>query len=1176
MKDERIVRAGGECVRLEDREYEISSVEGYGGSTVVYRAFYRDCLIEGQKHWVLIKELYPRTSDHSIYRNEQGIICWEDDGDRRRSKDRFCQANEVNLKLLEDHPSQIPGNLINCEAYGTYYSVLPLQGGETLQRSMEAVRKFTLRDIVMIMKEILESLRPFHDRRLLYLDISPDNILIFHGWAMLIDFDSVWDLDRLSQESHLFSKKEGYTAPEIYLPEERASVGFATDLYSVCAVFFELLTGTRTDEVCGLLSSATIYRALEESPVFQREPETAFLKTAEILIKGLDASASGRYQNISNMMEQLDELILRIDHKGVSHSVLWECSKMAWKKPSSSQSGYIDQDISVAAPNRVGAAGSTVTSLRGLTSMLIRGTDILLTGPGGMGKTRLLTELAGMFAEQYRPDMPVFFYIALGEYQKDNNKVGYIRKQLMRRLNFSEQIGNMSDMEHELDLLLDQKKNNQVNLVLLLDGLNEAKECGKNLIPEIEELSRRRGISILMTDRTDVTLQYALSEFRSAELKPLSNQAVQSALKSYHVHEPGTPELKELLRNPLMLELYIKIAALEREGGDKQTQKETILTVDDLVRLYLDNQLAVMQRSHHGDRAAQMRDAYIMTHVLPAVAKKMGTKYLISGTELTGVLRKSYERLKQDQFRERFPEYRNDIDQMLGEWTEDRWYGYVVNQLLNCALLFKCADDSYRLFHDNMKGYLMKRADENEDMMGMTAAEIQEAFLGIGEFLIAAYGLAVMVGNAFDMFKAARKAKAEAAEKEAAGYTRISYFLNATEIYGVPTGIHPIKASDLDYMNTYLEFRTSGDRGEDIQVLRFQKGTKVRDLFSVAWDSSVQSLHLPDCGTYNGEPCARSVYVEAGNIRYQQQYDETFLSSDWGPVRNNCLLREEKPVTFRDLNIEIFSYKRKNISRIEEYYSDKGYTRYMMFLEEVSGEKYAADCNDMAGIEYWYDEQGKKTAELFVNAEKQRIMIDGINGVGFIYDKKDNLTIIGYINADGNMINGWGGWAYCRQAYDCFHNVIKMEYYDQDDHPAVGPEGAFKILMMYKKGCVISTSYYNLKSKLCRSRMGYAQEELVYEHGVLTSRKFLDERKKLCECEDGYAMETIKLFRYKEGQCNYYAPQEISFWNSEKKICVNTSCGAARIEYEYDENGELLKESAYGADGSPCTLKEPE
>ena len=221
MQDERILRKNGDRLCLENREYEIAGTQGQGGSSIVYRAFYRDSLIEGRKHWVLIKELYPCTRDSSVVRNDQGVIVWRDSEEQQRSMGRFLQGNEVNLELLEDHPAQISGNLVNCHAYGTYYSVLPLHGGEILQKRLETGAGPGLREAAVILKQILEGLRPFHDRRLLYLDISPDNILVFRGWALLIDFDSVWSMDQLSQESGSFSKKSGYTAPEICVPEER-------------------------------------------------------------------------------------------------------------------------------------------------------------------------------------------------------------------------------------------------------------------------------------------------------------------------------------------------------------------------------------------------------------------------------------------------------------------------------------------------------------------------------------------------------------------------------------------------------------------------------------------------------------------------------------------------------------------------------------------------------------------------------------------------------------------------------------------------------------------------------------------------------------------------------------------------------------------------------------------
>ena len=50
MQDERILRKNGDRLCLENREYEIAGTQGQGGSAIVYRAFYRDSLIEGRKH----------------------------------------------------------------------------------------------------------------------------------------------------------------------------------------------------------------------------------------------------------------------------------------------------------------------------------------------------------------------------------------------------------------------------------------------------------------------------------------------------------------------------------------------------------------------------------------------------------------------------------------------------------------------------------------------------------------------------------------------------------------------------------------------------------------------------------------------------------------------------------------------------------------------------------------------------------------------------------------------------------------------------------------------------------------------------------------------------------------------------------------------------------------------
>ncbi len=160
------------------------------------------------------------------------------------NKLRFKQGNQVNLELLEKIPSQTSGNLNSYEAYGTYYSILTVHGGQTLEELMENKKVQTLQTSVELTIKILDALELFHENRLLHLDISPDNIILLPEQAMLIDYNSTWNMDSNLYTDFTFSVKEGYSAPEIYF-QDFSQIGYATDLYSVCAIFCQMLTGTK-------------------------------------------------------------------------------------------------------------------------------------------------------------------------------------------------------------------------------------------------------------------------------------------------------------------------------------------------------------------------------------------------------------------------------------------------------------------------------------------------------------------------------------------------------------------------------------------------------------------------------------------------------------------------------------------------------------------------------------------------------------------------------------------------------------------------------------------------------------------------------------------------------------------------------------------------------------------
>ena len=60
---------------------------------------------------------------------------------------------------------------------------------------------------------------------------------------LLLDFNSVYSMknSHIDEGQYYFGKTD-YRAPEVFL-HKRAELGPWTDIYSVCAVFYEILTG---------------------------------------------------------------------------------------------------------------------------------------------------------------------------------------------------------------------------------------------------------------------------------------------------------------------------------------------------------------------------------------------------------------------------------------------------------------------------------------------------------------------------------------------------------------------------------------------------------------------------------------------------------------------------------------------------------------------------------------------------------------------------------------------------------------------------------------------------------------------------------------------------------------------------------------------------------------------
>lgn len=270
------------------QRYEVGFALKIGLYTITYIAY--DLQREEK---VIVKEYYPSQ------------LCSRVDGGNRigiraggEQKTFYERGLTQFLKEAKDlHSVSVPFLIPVQDVFtenATAYMVMPYLNGKTLEAAIEEKKRFSITETLALMMPVMDITDRLHQKGILHLNIHPGNIFLVDSGEVILMDSGRYSRSFVDAPMETIGENSRYQAPEIRNLHEK--IDGSVDVYSICAIMYEMITGTEIEDGVSRITKDTV-----KSPLSRRVKVTA--NQDAILMNGLALHSNNRINSVEKLMK---------------------------------------------------------------------------------------------------------------------------------------------------------------------------------------------------------------------------------------------------------------------------------------------------------------------------------------------------------------------------------------------------------------------------------------------------------------------------------------------------------------------------------------------------------------------------------------------------------------------------------------------------------------------------------------------------------------------------------------------------------------------------------------------------------------------------------------------------------------------------------------------------------